>query len=628
MNDQIIALLTNRGLLDQKAANAAKDLLARGKTLEQALVGGRYVPDKEFAKAKAEVLGLPFVDLTGWKPTAETLALMPVETMKAYQALPLGQEGNTLVVALLDPQDLRASQAIEFFASGKGLQLRVVLVPAGQLRGVLKSELGVGTEVQSALEEVQASKAARQREARESATEKGDLQDIVKGAPVARMLATIIQNAVDQNASDIHIETANGESRIRYRVDGVLRTVLTLPLNVHPALVARVKVLANLKLDETRVPQDGRITQKIGEKKIDFRISTLPVVDHEKVVMRILDTSVGAPTLEKLGYRPEHVAIVKKEIKRTHGMLLVTGPTGSGKSTTLFACLNLLNNEDVNIETLEDPVEYYIQGVNQSQIRPEIGYTFATGLRSMLRQDPNVIMVGEVRDKETAELAIHASLTGHLMFSTLHTNDVFGLVPRLLDMGVEPYLLAATINLGIAQRLARRICENCKEPQQIDPEVVKKLKDEIVQIPKEYFQEGLDPSAPNPVFYHGKGCARCSDTGYVGRIAIAEMFQFTERAQLLVQEGFPIDKVREEGRRQKMITLRQDAILKALEGFVSVEEVFRLSQETEEEETDTSSAAAEGSTGAPKSTASSAKKGTVSAKPGKKEAEKALTAKP
>jgi type IV pilus assembly protein PilB len=485
-------------------------------------------------------------------------------------------------VAPLDPQDLRASQAIEFFASGKGMQLRVVLAPASQLRSILKTELGVGAEVQSALEAVQANKAASKKDI-DAIDAKGDLQAVVKGAPVARMLSTVIRNAVDQNASDIHIETAGNESRVRYRIDGVLRTMLTLPINVHPALVARIKVLANLKLDETRVPQDGRITQDINGKKIDFRVSTLPVVDHEKVVMRILDTSVGAPTLEKLGYRREHVALVHEEIKKTHGMFLVTGPTGSGKSTTLFACLNLLNNENVNIETLEDPVEYYIQGVNQSQIRPEIGYTFAAGLRSMLRQDPNVIMVGEIRDKETAELAIHASLTGHLVFSTLHTNNVFGLVPRMLDMGVEPYLLAATINLGIAQRLARKICEQCKEVQVVEPEIAEKLHAEIKKIPTKYFGEGLDPAKP-PVFYHGKGCARCNDTGYTGRVAIAELFQFSERAQVLVQEGFPLEKVREEADRQGMITLRQDALLKAIEGFTSVEEVFRLSQETEETE--------------------------------------------
>jgi type IV pilus assembly protein PilB len=346
--------------------------------------------------------------------------------------------------------------------------------------------------------------------------------------------------------------------------------------------VARVKVLSNLKLDETRIPQDGRIRQTYADKKIDFRISTLPVVDNEKVVMRILDTTKGAPSLEQLGYRKEHVATIMEEVKKAHGLFLVTGPTGSGKSTTLFACLNMLNNEGVNISTLEDPVEYYIKGVNQSQVRPQIGYSFATGLRSLLRQDPNVIMVGEIRDKETGELAIHASLTGHLIFSTLHTNDSFGIVPRLTDMGVEPFLLAATMNIGIAQRLARRICTGCKEVQEFEPTIVEELKHELQEIPKEYVPEGMD--IKHPVFYHGKGCARCKGTGYSGRVAIAELLLFTNQMRKFTETGFPLAEVEKETKAQGMIVLRQDALLKALEGITTIEEVYRLSQETEEGE--------------------------------------------
>ena len=298
--------------------------------------------------------------------------------------------------------------------------------------------------------------------------------------------------------------------------------------------------------------------------------------------MRILDTSVGAPTLENLGYRPEHVAIVKDEIRKAHGLFLVTGPTGSGKSTTLFACLNMLNSEGVNISTLEDPVEYFIPGVNQSQIRPEIGYTFASGLRSLLRQDPNVIMVGEIRDKETGELGIHAALTGHLILSTLHTNDVFGLVPRMIDMGVEPFLLAATLNVGVAQRLARKVCQNCKEPETVDPKTLATITAELSNIPKRYFKEGQDPA--KPVFSHGKGCNRCNNSGYIGRVAVAEIFMFTATAQRLVQEGFPLAKVQEEAKRQEMLSLREDALLKALDGLTTVAEVLRLSQETQEDE--------------------------------------------
>jgi type IV pilus assembly protein PilB len=583
MNDQIIALLSAKGLLDQKTIGVAKDLLSRGKTLEQILVGGRFVNDVDFATARAEVLGLPFMDLSDWKPQENMVDFISQEVIDEYHLLPVSLEGDVLTVALLDPQDLRAEQALEFLASGRGIRLRPVVAPSGQLRKILKLGSGLGTEVQSALQSVEASKDSKKDVA--AAQESKNLQEVIKGAPVARMLTTVMRNAVEQNASDIHIESVGGESRVRYRIDGVLRTVLTLPLTIHPALVARIKVLANLKLDETRVPQDGRISQSFGGKKIDFRISTLPIVDNEKVVMRILDTSVGAPTLERLGYRKEHTDLVHEEIKKSHGLLLVTGPTGSGKSTTLFACLNLLNNEGVNISTLEDPVEYYIQGVNQSQIRPEIGYTFAAGLRSLLRQDPNVIMVGEIRDKETAELAIHASLTGHLVLSTLHTNDVFGLVPRLLDMGVEPYLLAATLNLGVAQRLARKLCEFCRQPDQLDPEILRRVTEEVKRIPKRYFSKEPDWTKPLP-FTKTVGCERCNHTGYIGRVAIAELFQFNDHARILVQEGFKPNDVNEEAKRQEMITLRQDGLLKALDGLTSIGEIFRVSQETSEDEMD------------------------------------------
>ncbi len=577
MNDQIIALLAAKNLLDAAAVEAVKDLLARGKTLEQALVGGRYVNDADFAKARAEALGLPFVDLSTWTPTTETMQLLPTETVDTHHVLPLGLDGDTLVVAPLDPQNLRASEALEFLTTGRKLKLRLVVAPGSQIRKFLKISSGVG-DVQTALREV-ARKEAPGKKA--SDIESKNLQETIKGAPVARMLTTIMRDAVEQSASDIHIEAVGEESRVRYRIDGVLRTVLTVPASVHPALVARVKVLANMKLDETRVPQDGRITQTFGDRVVDFRISTLPVVDHEKVAMRILGTSAGAPTLEGLGFRPEHVATIKEEIKKPFGLVLITGPTGSGKSTTLFACLNLLNEEGINISTLEDPVEYHIAGVNQSQVRPEIGYTFASGLRSIIRQDPNVIMVGEIRDKETAELSIHAALTGHLMFSTLHTNDAFGIVPRLRDIGVEPFLLSATLNMGVAQRLARRICPHCKEPEPVDAKTVAEVMEELSRLPAAFLPTEAKKA---PTFYHGKGCERCNQSGYLGRVVIAEVFQFNEHTRLLVQQGLTHDAFDAEVKRQKTLTLREDGLLKAVEGVTTLEEIFRLSQEASETE--------------------------------------------
>jgi type IV pilus assembly protein PilB len=578
MNDRILDLLKTKGLTDEKTLALIRDLVARGKTLEQAAVGGRYVSDVDFAKVRAEAMGLPFVDLSGVEVSNDVLSLVPRETIQTYHVVPLGFDGTTLQIAMLDPEDFRAHEAMQFLANEKGWTLQIVVAPSAQLATLVRRGGGGEGDVASALAEAKG-KFAKTRESAEDIT---NLEQSIKGAPVSRMVSVIMRQAVEGGASDIHIEPIGGESRVRYRIDGVLRTSLTLPMYVHPAIVSRIKVLANLKIDETRIPQDGRITEEINGKKIDFRVSTLPVVDNEKVVMRILDTSVGAPTFEQLGYRKEYIEVIKKEILKPYGLFLITGPTGSGKSTTLFAGLNLLNSEGRNISTLEDPVEYYINGVNQSQIRPEISYTFATGLRSLLRQDPNVIMVGEIRDRETAELAIHASLTGHLIFSTLHTNDVFGLVPRLVDMHVEPFLLAATLNLGISQRLARKICAHCKEPQEVAPETVEKLRKEVALIPKKYIASNIDPNG-TLTFYHGKGCARCGDTGYAGRTAVAELFQFTQQAKRLVEKGFPIDDVRAEAARQEMLMLRQDILLKALEGVTTVEEVLRLGQETTEE---------------------------------------------
>ena len=576
MNEQILDLLVSKGLVTDKARTIAEDLTSRGKTLQQALVGGKYVSEVDFAKAQAEALGLDYMDLSDVTLDPEVVGLIPKQTLQTFDIAPLSFKDNVLEVVLKDPQDYRAIESLEFLAGEKGWKLLVHTAPPSQINKLLKSMSGLQAEVDVALEQAK----GKFDERKEEDEEKGTIEEVIKGAPVSRMLSVIMRHAVEGGASDIHIEPVGNESRIRYRIDGVLRTSLSLPIYVHPAIVSRVKVLANLKLDETRIPQDGRIRQEINGKNIDFRISTLPVVDHEKVVMRILDTTAGAPTLEQLGFRKQYIDIIMEEIKKPHGLFLITGPTGSGKSTTLFSGLTILNSDGVNISTLEDPVEYYVAGVNQSQIRPEIGYSFATGLRSLLRQDPNVIMVGEIRDKETAELAIHASLTGHLIFSTLHTNDVHGLVPRLIDIGVEPFLLAATMNLGIAQRLARKICQYCKEEEKIPEKLVKQIEDELTRIPKEYLTE-QHLKTPH-VFYHGKGCPRCGDSGYSGRTAVAELFQFTPQAQALVEKGFPKDEFIKEFERQGKITLRQDLILKAIEGITSIEEFLRLGQEAVE----------------------------------------------
>jgi len=402
------------------------------------------------------------------------------------------------------------------------------------------------------------------------------VEEITKTAPVSKIVSVIIRHAVEGQASDIHIEPAQNETRVRYRIDGILHTSLVLPKNVHSAIVGRVKVLCNLKLDETRLPQDGRVRVSINNKDIDLRVSILPLMDEEKVVMRILDMSRGAPSLTELGFIGPGLNIIMAKLKMTDGMFLVTGPTGSGKSTTLFSILNFLNKEGINIITLEDPVEYFIKGINQSQIRPEIGFTFASGLRSLLRQDPDIIMVGEIRDSETAELGIHAGLTGHFVLSTLHTNDALGAIPRFLDMKVEPFLLGSTLNIVVAQRLARKICEYCKEEDKLPQEVSDDIKKELAATPPAVIEQllpGFD--AKKIKFYRGKGCARCGSTGYLGRIALAEVIDVNDKIREFIMENKRNLTLDDLIKNQNFITMKQDGIIKVLMGLTTIEEVLR-----------------------------------------------------
>jgi type IV pilus assembly protein PilB len=389
----------------------------------------------------------------------------------------------------------------------------------------------------------------------------------------------IVKHAVDGRASDIHIEPIEESYRVRFRVDGILHASLVLPIEVGRAIVSHIKILSNLKIDEKRKPQDGRFRFEDAGKVIDLRVSTLPVVEGEKVVMRILDKSKGLADLNTLGLMGRNYDILTRKIKEPFGIILMTGPTGSGKSTSLYAFLKILNQEERNIVTLEDPVEYFLEGINQSQIKPEIGYTFAQGLRSILRQDPNVIMVGEIRDMETAELAIHAALTGHLVFSTLHTNTAIGAVPRLVDMGIEPFLLASSLQVVAAQRLVRKICEHCKTEAALPQKVLEGIKAALGSVSQEEGERyGVNLSAPFQ-FFQGKGCKECDNTGYRGRIAIHEALEVTDKIQAIITEkkGAEVE-VEKEALRQGMTTMRQDGLLKALSGITSLAEVERVTE--------------------------------------------------
>jgi len=573
---ELLTILLEAGrLTDDQIKALEEDALKSNKSLETLLIEQRLVDDEFLIKAKGTLLGLPYADLTSKDTSPAIINLIPRSVSESNKAISFEREGAQVSIGMVDPLDIRARQAIDFFADTNNIRPRYFIISNASYNHAFKKYEALGKEVEKALE-VAKEKYVSAPAKEVSKEEK--IEEIIKGAPVSRIVSVIMRHAFEGNASDIHIEPFGNETRVRYRVDGVLRTSLSLPKYIHPSIISRIKVLANLKLDETRIPQDGRITETFNGKLIDFRISTLPLQDNEKVVMRVLDTTKGVPTLEQLGFRTQFIDAIKEEIKKPHGMCLITGPTGSGKSTTLFTILNMRNEERVNISTLEDPVEYEIKGVNQSQVRPEVGFTFASGLRALLRQDPNVIMVGEIRDGETGELAVHAALTGHLIFSTIHTNDAMGVIPRLIDMKVEPFLLSATINIAIAQRLARRICERCKTAITVPIEVENRVRPDIMAIPAAY-RAHLDLTKSPWTFYKGRGCLRCNNTGYSGRVAVAEIMAFDEEMKQFVARGFPVDKVKEALKKKGVITLKEDGLLKALEGSTTIEEVMRITAE-------------------------------------------------
>jgi len=551
---------------------------ASGKKIEDILIGENLIDSEEIAQMKAKVYRLPYQNLLDREVSNEVINIIAFEAAENYRIVCFDKSGNKIKVGLTDPENFKAMEAVNFLVKEEKLRVEYYLISELSFDKIFKQYKNLKSEIGKALET--RAKEEKEEMSKKKKEEGGELEEIIKSAPVAKIVSVIIRHAVEGRASDIHIEPTQKESRVRYRIDGVLHTSLVLPKNIHSAIIARIKVLANLKLDETRLPQDGRISMEIGEKKIDFRVSVLPLIGEEKIVMRILDTTRGAPTLEELGFDGRALRIIKENIKKTNGMLLVTGPTGSGKSTTLFSILNMLNKEGINISTLEDPVEYFIKGVNQSQTRPEIGFTFANGLRSLLRQDPDIVMVGEIRDNETAELAIHASLTGHFVLSTLHTNDALGAVPRLLDMKVEPFLLGSTLNVIIAQRLARKICPYCKKEEKLPEDVLADMENEIKNIPASIMKESVKDftDLKKTVFLKGSGCARCGNSGYSGRIAIVEVFDINDKIKEIVMDKNKNLRFEDIKKSQDFITMKQDGTIKVLRGETTMEEIFRVIQ--------------------------------------------------
>ncbi|MFA6198442.1 MAG: GspE/PulE family protein [Patescibacteria group bacterium] len=535
----------------------------------------KQIRDEDLLKAKAEAFNLPYADLQGKIVGREILEMISHDLAENYRMVSIGRDADTINIGLVDPGNYKAIEAVEYIARKNRQKIKYFVISLVGYKFVLRQYDSLSSEVAEALS---GTKSTELRDDTVSSLAEHGFEEVVRSAPVAKMVNVILEHAVEGKASDVHIEPMAEETRVRYRIDGILHTSLLLPKAVHSSIIARIKVLSNLKIDETRVPQDGRFRRRFENGDVDFRVSTLPVVDNEKVVMRILDTSSNILNLEKMGFWGKNLERMKSNIERPHGMFLVTGPTGSGKSTTLYALLRLLNKEGVNIVTLEDPVEYFQKGINQSQVNAEVGLTFARGLRSILRQDPDIIMVGEIRDSETGELAVHASLTGHTVLSTLHTNNAFGAVPRLTDMKIEPFLLTSSLNLVMAQRLVRRLCNFCREEITIPKKYEEEVWQSLSALPKESLPKDFRMARPLK-FYVGRGCIKCENTGYKGRLCVSEVLEITDEMKKIILTGSDSDKIKAEFLRQGMYSMVQDGYIKAIQGDTTVEEVMKVTRD-------------------------------------------------
>jgi type IV pilus assembly protein PilB len=567
---EILAILVKNKKLSEAQSNEVETLsLNADESIESILLKKHLITDVDFAKARAESLGITFVVLSDKAIATDVANYIPEPVARRYALVPYRYDNKTneLFVAMEDPLDF---QVIEFLEKKSGKLVRPVMAMKEDIISAIESTYtqSLGADVTEALRETQDSDV--------KTYEAGKLGEIIREAPIAQIVSATLEQAIKLRASDVHIEPQIGDTRIRYRVDGILQERLTLPRRLHEAVISRIKILADMKIDEKRIPQDGRFNFKMGEKEVDLRVSTLPTVHGEKVVMRLLKKSGGIPTLPELGLRGLALKNLETAMLRPHGIILVTGPTGSGKTTTLYAVLSRLNNSRVNILTLEDPVEYQIAGVNQVQINPQAGLSFAAGLRSFLRQDPNIILVGEIRDSETTDLAIQAALTGHLVFSTLHTNNAAGAVPRMIDLGAEPFLIASALNAVVGQRITRKICAQCREEYTPEKPIIDDIKTVLGPL--------LSPDTPMKL-YHGSGkvgdqsCPSCGGSGYVGRIGVFEVFSITNEMSKLVLSRAPMRDIEALAVSQGMISMKQDGYQKALEGITSLEEVLRVAQD-------------------------------------------------
>lgn len=566
--------LVLQGALDQseaKQVNLAE--IQTGKPQEEIILSRNLVNEKELVKAKATLYNIPYIDLVKSPTSPEALALLPHDAATRLKAFPVSIDSvsKVMVVAMADPLDLTA---IEFIERKTGYTVKPHASEPSIIEEFLATRYtsSLAKEVTEALREAGPTREkVRTFEAgRAGMMSPTDRTPLIREEKVAEIVTHLLTFAVKARASDIHIEPQEKATRVRYRIDGVLQEKLTTPRELHDALVSRVKILSGMKIDEKRIPQDGRFNFRTEQKEIDLRVSSLPTSWGEKMVMRILEKSGGIPDLPELGLRGKALKNLQDAILTPHGIILMCGPTGSGKTTSLYSIIQRLNTPQVNIVTLEDPIEYKIAGVNQVQVNPAAGLTFASGLRSFLRQDPNIILVGEIRDQETADLAIQASLTGHLVFATLHTNDAAGALPRMLDMGGEPYLLASSVTAIVAQRVVRVIHEDCKKEYEPDQKVIADINNILGNLwhPKNELK-----------LYKGEGDRECSNTGYYGRIGIFEVLPVSQKISRLILEKAPSSDLEKQAREEGMITLKQDGYLKIIEGITTIEEVLRVAEE-------------------------------------------------
>jgi type IV pilus assembly protein PilB len=558
-------VLVSIGAIDPARAQQIKLAeIQSGSSQEDIIRNSAMVSEDRLVQAKAQLYNIPYVDLTTIPVAPAALSALPAEVAERFKVFPVGvdRKDKSIILAMADPLDL---SAIEFIEQKTGFHIKPRAALPSQIDDYVQNRYtsSLTQEVTAALKEV----APEKEKLAAMAISSGGF---IREEKIAQIVSQILDFAIKSRASDVHIEPQEKSTRVRYRIDGILQEKLSIPRELHDSLISRIKILSGMKIDEKRIPQDGRFNFKGSEEEVDLRISSLPTSWGEKIVMRLLKKSGGVPDLPELGLRGRGLKNLEDAILRPHGIILICGPTGSGKTTTLYSVISKLSTPKVNIVTLEDPIEYKIAGVNQVQINPAVGLTFASGLRSFLRQDPNIILVGEIRDRETADLAIQASLTGHLVFSTLHTNDASGALPRLLDMGAEPYLLASSITCIVAQRVVRVIHDACKEAYTPEPKVLEGVKAELGNL----WQPQGDVK-----FYKGKGDPDCGNSGYYGRIGIFEVIPASEKIGKLILERASSADIERLAKEEGMVSLKQDGYLKVTEGITTVEEVLRVAQE-------------------------------------------------